>query len=710
MKNIGKRILGGVILAAAISILPQGVVKGAPVVLPDGVMGQSLKDENYFNDPMEALECIMAQKLGRSAAVSFLKASPYDDAFTAATFVTEEKYVSGPLYHDKKYENHVLLNGVDVSWWQGGGRNSTKINVDWKKAHEDGIDFAFVRAASRDSADGTIYTDTCADAHIKAALANDVSVGLYIFSQALNEKEAKEEARYVLNLVETYNWNITLPIVIDRENGSYGRLKGGMLTTEEETAICKAFAKTVQKEGYQAMAYASLNWVNDYWDTEALKKAGCDIWLARYNNATTSYNIPKYGVTTPYEDVLFDYSFWQYSSSGTVDGYNSRMDTNIWYKDTNIPVNDLCMTDNTTETISLQWEEIPHVSGYRLYRYDEEQEKYTLVADVSDNFYVDSGLVAGESYTYRVRGYWTIGGTTYYGRYSDVCDAVTVPDRVASIETEKVTDNSITLTWDEVYGASGYRLYQYQKKDKKYRKLLDIEGGDITTHQVAGLLDASSYRFKVKAYFEKEDVIFWGESSEAYEETTKPGKVADFRAETGTPTKIRLNWTEIQGASGYQIYRLDSEEDTYRKIATIEDSSVISYTDISLKSAKKYVYKVRAYLNFGGRKYYGKYSAVSEAVTKPAKAGSVTLKAKKGKMAVSWEAMEGVSGYVLYRYDENKKKYVKLATLEGEATISYQDKSVQKGESYSYKMRAFIRHGEEIYYGGYSAVVEKSAK
>ena len=133
LKNVGKRILGGVILAAAISILPQGVVKGAPVVLPDGVMGQSLKDENYFNDPMEALECIMAQKLGRSASVSFLKASPYDDAFTAATFVTEEKYVSGPLYHDKKYENHVLLNGVDVSWWQGGGRNSTKINVDWKK-------------------------------------------------------------------------------------------------------------------------------------------------------------------------------------------------------------------------------------------------------------------------------------------------------------------------------------------------------------------------------------------------------------------------------------------------------------------------------------------------------------------------------------------------------------------------------------------------
>ena len=45
-----------------------------------------------------------------------------------------------------------------------------------------GIDFAFVRVASRDTSDGSIYEDTAADSHIQAALENDINVGLYILS------------------------------------------------------------------------------------------------------------------------------------------------------------------------------------------------------------------------------------------------------------------------------------------------------------------------------------------------------------------------------------------------------------------------------------------------------------------------------------------------------------------------------------------------
>ena len=53
------------------------------------------------------------------------------------------------------------------------------------------------------------------------------NVGLYIFSQALTEKEAKQEAEYVLDLADKYGWDVTLPIVIDREKGSHNRLTGG---------------------------------------------------------------------------------------------------------------------------------------------------------------------------------------------------------------------------------------------------------------------------------------------------------------------------------------------------------------------------------------------------------------------------------------------------------------------------------------------------
>ena len=91
------------------------------------------------------------------------------------------------------FRSYTLLNGIDVSWWQGvGGKNSTKTALDWEKIHDAGIDFAFVRVASRDNAQGTLYEDTCADSHIQEALDNDINIGLYIFSQALTEEEAEE--------------------------------------------------------------------------------------------------------------------------------------------------------------------------------------------------------------------------------------------------------------------------------------------------------------------------------------------------------------------------------------------------------------------------------------------------------------------------------------------------------------------------------------
>ena len=151
------------------------------------------------------------------------------------------------------------MNGIDVSWWQAKNKKTTALN--WEKIHDAGIDFAFVRVASRDTSDGSIYEDTAANSHIQAALENDINVGLYIFSQALTEKEAKQEAEYVLDLADKYGWDVTLPIVIDREKGSHNRLTGGKLSKAKETAVCQAFADTITKAGYQAAVYASYGWI-----------------------------------------------------------------------------------------------------------------------------------------------------------------------------------------------------------------------------------------------------------------------------------------------------------------------------------------------------------------------------------------------------------------------------------------------------------------
>ena len=79
------------------------------------------------------------------------------------------------------------------------------------------------------------------------------------------------------------------------------------------TAIAEHFCNTVKANGYKVGVYANLNWFNNYLDYDKLK-AKYSIWLAQYN-----------------DKAEIDCDIWQNSSSGRVNGYNGRLDTNIVY-------------------------------------------------------------------------------------------------------------------------------------------------------------------------------------------------------------------------------------------------------------------------------------------------------------------------------------------------------------------------------------------
>ena len=233
-----KIVAAGMILAGICMIAPQQLRAEVPKTQMDGVMGQSIKeemDDTQISDVDTQRDGLLStyaipRLLGASKA-----SSRYTQDFLDGSFTSKVDYTSVTYYHKSDYEDAQLLNGIDVSWWQAKNKKTTALN--WEKIHDAGIDFAFVRVASRDTSDGSIYEDTAANSHIQAALENDINVGLYIFSQALTEKEAKQEAEYVLDLADKYGWDVTLPIVIDREKGSHNRLTGGKLSKAKETAV-----------------------------------------------------------------------------------------------------------------------------------------------------------------------------------------------------------------------------------------------------------------------------------------------------------------------------------------------------------------------------------------------------------------------------------------------------------------------------------------
>ena len=696
------------VVAATCVIAPQ-TAKADVKIEPDGVMGQSVVDETIY-DPAEDYVWL-SSNIEVPAQFSaddmpMLRAATYTKLFLESSFTTVSDLNNRTYYHDSVYEECEILNGIDVSWWQGGGKGSTTSKINWKKMHAAGADFAFVRAASRDTADGSIYEDTTASAHINGAQANKMNVGLYIFSQAVNSNEAVEEADYVLNLIDQYDWDIDMPIIIDREAGRMTkRLTKAKLSKEKETAVVQAFADEITSAGYKAGVYASYSWYRDKMNADDLED--CAIWLARYNNMTTSN--AKSG--TPYADVLCDYEFWQYSSQkpSASTGYTSNLDVDFWYKDTNVTTENLTMSKNTANTITLAWDDADDADAYRVYRYNEDTKKYAYVATVNDTTYTDTNRNAGTAYSYKVRCMWTIGGSNYFGTYSSVLQAATLPAQVTNVNVDGQSATSISLAWDEAEGADGYRISRYDSDADAFEEVA-VVGADVTHYEVTGLASAREYRFEICASKTIGENTYWGADSEEAAGMTKPDKVAALNVDAYESTAIDLSWKKVARASGYQLYRLNEETGKYVRIATIKGGSNVTYTDSSLVAAKTYSYKVRAYKSYNGTSYYGRFSAVKVQVTKPQKVQKVKLTTKASSITIKWNKSANVTGYEVYRRNTKTKKYEKIATVKGESKVSYTDKKRKKGVTYSYKVRAYKSHEGTNYYGSYSAVAKIKAK
>lgn len=704
MKFSKKMLLGiGTILISGLCLSgPHKVDAGVTPSQKDGVMGQSIKDETVYK-PEETGAGIFS--LMRAAA-------SYDD-YIADAWTSEGEYTNATYYHRAEFENCILFNGIDVSWWQGGGRGSTNSYIQWEKAHEDGIDFAFVRVASRDTKDGSIYEDTTANAHIKGAKANDINVGLYIFSQALNEKEAKEEANYVLKLIKKYKWDVTMPIVMDREAGTNKRLTAGKLSKSAETKICNAFADTISGAGYRPMVYASASWILNYMDLNSLKQHGCRIWLSRFNNKTDQ----KVNTSLTYEKLAtINYEFWQYNSKARVDGYSGNIDVNFWYKDTSVKTTGLKVTGKTTSSLSLKWNKASDdAAGYHIYRYNTEKKKYEYLAATTKTSYVDNKVSAGKTYKYKVRCYWKIGGEKYYGLYSaeasgeTLTDETTPPKQVKGVTSDTVGESFITISWDEVDGANGYRIYKYNEDTGSYEVISDVTGAN--TYTVEGLESAREYCFKVKAYKDIDSKKLWGTASAGYKEVTKPVKVQNLTSPASSASEISIKWEPVTGATGYYVYRLNGKTNKYEKAAAIKGEQNVQYKDKKRSAGTEYSYKVCAYkTNEDGETYAGGSSNAIKVITNPAQVKNLKLSTKSSSVTLKWDKVAGATGYIVYRRNGKTGKYDRIATVKGAAKTSYVNTRLNNGATYHYRVRAYKTSNGKTYYGLYSSIKKIKVK
>lgn len=206
---------------------------------------------------------------------------------------------------NRRLDDEDALFGIDVSKWNK--------EIDWESVKAAGVDFVIIRCGYRGSKTGALVEDPYFKKNVEGAEAAGLKVGIYFFTQATTEIEAVEEASMALMLCR--NYKLALPIFIDTEGaGGNGRADG--LGVETRTAVCEAFCRTIDNSGFNAGVYASKNWFTNNLSTENL--SDYTIWLAQYSRAAT------------YDGR---YDLWQYTSAGTIDGIETRVDLNMCYRD-----------------------------------------------------------------------------------------------------------------------------------------------------------------------------------------------------------------------------------------------------------------------------------------------------------------------------------------------------------------------------------------
>lgn len=261
-------------------------------------------------------------------------AAVWADYFTASTFYVEAEPVykytgwqtlNGKTYFFDKNGNKVtgqqVIQGVKYVFGSDGALSMNggvlgidvskyQTEIDWKAVKNSGISFVIIRCGYRGYSTGVLVQDPMFESHIKGATAAGLKVGIYFFSQAVNEKEAVEEASMAVALARKYT--VTYPIFIDTEQVAGGRANN--LDASTRTAVCKAFCETVKGAGYTPGVYACKTWYEGKLSASTLE--AYKIWLAQYASAPTYSG---------------KYDMWQYTEKGKVNGVSGNVDMNLSY-------------------------------------------------------------------------------------------------------------------------------------------------------------------------------------------------------------------------------------------------------------------------------------------------------------------------------------------------------------------------------------------
>ncbi len=318
--------------------------------------------------------------------------------------------------------------------------------------------------------------------------------------------------------------------------------------------------------------------------------------------------------------------------------------------------------------IKLTWNSVDDAESYNIYRRQGEGESKFIarVEGTQSTEYFDDDLISGKRYYYRVKAVNSIGE----GDLSDEKRRTFI----ASPQNYKAESKNgyLRISWDSVTGADEYFVYR-KSGNGKWTK---IGSSKNTTPYF------NDKNVKNNTVYSYAVVTHDGNGLSTMDE--KGFNAEYMAAPTGFTLKnvsnnIRFTWKKVSGAERYIVYRKDTVNKKWVRLATTKSTS---YTDSTVKNGSQYYYTVRADGDDGGLSTYitsKKYSSVYNLT-------GVKVVNKPGAVRISWNKSNAATSYRVYR--EEKGEWVRISVIKNKSTTYFDDKSVKDGKTYKYTVLA----------------------
>ena len=350
------------------------------------------------------------------------------------------------------------------------------------------------------------------------------------------------------------------------------------------------------------------------------------------------------------------------------------------------------MSDNSA---NLTWNKVKSAEGYIIYQYNTSKKAWSRIAKTTTtaNSFKVTNLNAGTKYQFAIRAYRTENGKEITSPSYPALSVITKPATVTGFKVSTVSDNAVNLTWNKMKSAEGYIIYQYNNTKNSWSRIAKTTT-TVNSYKVTNLNAGTKYQFAIRAYRTENGKEITSPSYPILNTVTKPAAVTAFKVTSVSANSVNLTWSKVKSAEGYIVYQYNDSKKTWNRIAKIKGTS---YTVSKLSSGTSYKFAVKPYLTFEGKEVgCSKYMELFTS-TLPDKVRFM-VKTDSDKTTVTWDKVNGATGYIVYYKKNSNDSWHKLTVTSG---TSYTNNGLKRNKDYIFAVKAYRIAEGQTYNGKY---------